>query len=78
MLRYVHVYVRHRKKNHSFLVAEVARCKKSLVIRCSIRLLLVAEIARCKKSLVNRCKICLLLTAEVSRCRKLLVTRCNA
>ena len=39
-------------KNHSLLVAEVARCKKSLVTRCKIRSLLVAEVARCKNSLV--------------------------
>ena len=31
-------------KNHSLLVAEVARCKKSLVTRCKIRSLLVAKI----------------------------------
>ena len=54
-------------KNHSLLVAEVVRCKKSLVIRCEICSLLAAEVARCKKSLVTRCKFRSLLVAEVAR-----------
>ena len=41
----------------SLLVAEVARCKKSLVTRCKFRSLLVGEVARCKKPLVTRGKI---------------------
>ena len=36
-------------KSHSLLVAEVARCIKSLITRCEIRLLLFAEVARHKK-----------------------------
>ena len=77
-------------KNHSLLVAEVARCKNhSLLVakfsRYSLQKLLVAknqsllvaEVARCKKSLVTRCKIRSLLVAEVARCKKSLVTRCK-
>ena len=54
-------------KNHSLLVAEVARCKKSLVTRCKIRSLLVAEVARCKNSLVTRCRIRSLQKSLVTR-----------
>ena len=54
-----------RGKIRALLVAEIARWKISLVIRCKIRLLLVAEIASCKKSLVTRCKIHSLLVAVV-------------
>ena len=36
----------------NLLVAEVTRCKKSLVTRCKIRSLLVAEVTRCKNSLI--------------------------
>ena len=46
-----------RCKICSLLVAEIARCKKSLATHCEIRSLLVAEIARFKKSLVFRFKI---------------------
>ena len=64
-------------KNHSLLVAKVARCKKSLVTRCKISSLLVAEVAPCKKSLITRCKICLLFVAKVARysLQKLLVAK---
>ena len=66
-------------KNHSFLIAEVARYKKSLATRCKkIRSLLVAEVARCKKSLVTRCKIRSLLVSKVARYKKSLVTHCSA
>ena len=51
-------------KNHSLLVAEVARCKKALVTRYKIRSLLVAEVARCKKSLVARYEIPSILIAK--------------
>ena len=54
---------RYSLKLRSLLVAEVARCKKSLVTRCKIRSLLVAEVARGKNSMVTRCKISLLLAA---------------
>ena len=46
-------------KYHSLLVAEVARCKKSFVTCCKIRLLLIAEVARCKESLATRCRCCM-------------------
>ena len=61
-------------KNHLLLVAEVGRCKNSLVTHCKIGLLLIAEVARCKNSLVTHCKIWSLLVAEVGHCKKLLVT----
>ena len=61
----------------SLHVAEVARCKKSLVTCCEIRSLLVTEVARFKKLLITRCKIRSLLVAEVPRCKKPLVTRCK-
>ena len=67
-----------RCKIRSLGVAEVARCKKSLVTCCRIRSLqrllvtcykicslLVAEVVRCKKSLVIRCKIRSLLVAKI-------------
>ena len=73
---------RYSLQNSLILVAEVARCKKSLVTRCKIRSLLAAEVACWKKSLVTRCKIPLLLVAknnpllvaEISRCKKSFVT----
>ena len=34
-------------KNHSLFLAEIARCKKSLVTRCKLRSLLVVEVTRC-------------------------------
>ena len=64
-------------QNYSLLVANFARCKKSLVTRCKICSLLVAEVARCKKSIVTPCKIRSLLVAEVARCKNSLVTRCK-
>ena len=67
-----------RCKIRSLLVAEVARCKKSLVTccrscslqkslvtRCKIHSLLVAQVACCKKSLVTYCKIRSLLVAKI-------------
>ena len=62
-------------KNYSLLVAEVARCKKSLVTRCKFRSLVVAEVAPCKKSLITRCRIRSLLAAEVARCKNLFVVK---
>ena len=48
-----------RSKICSLRVAEVARCKKSLI----------TEVASCKKLLVARCKIRSLPVAEVARCK---------
>ena len=59
-----------RCRIRSLLIAEVARCKKSLATRCEIHLLVVAEVARCKNSLVIHCKIHSLLVAEVACCKK--------
>ena len=59
-----------RCKIRSLLVAEVARCKKSLVTCC--------RSCSLQKSLVTRCKIHSLLVAEVARCKKSLVTRCRS
>ena len=53
-----------RCKIRSLLVAEVARCKKSLVTCC-------------KKSLVTSCKIRSLRDAEVALCKKSIVTCCE-
>ena len=64
-----------RGKIRALLVAEIARWKISLVIRCKIRLLLVAEIASCKKSLVTRCKIHSLLVAVVESFFAMLLKR---
>ena len=61
-------------KNHSLLVAEVGRCKKSLVARCKTRSLLVAEVAFLQKIIRYLSQKLLvaknhsLLVAEVARC----------
>ena len=70
----------------SLLVAEVARCKKSLVTRCKIRSLLVAELARCKKItryslqnlLVTCCRSCSLQKITRYSLQNSLVTRCRS
>ena len=51
-------------KVRPWLVAKVARCKKSLVTRCKICSLLVGEVAPYKKSLVARCEIPSVLIAK--------------
>ena len=53
----------------SLIVAEITRCKQSLVTRCKICSILVLEIAPCKNYF--------LLVAKIARCRKSLVTRCR-
>ena len=62
-------------KNHLSLVAESARCKKSLDTCCKIYPILLAKVAHCKTSFVTRCKIRSLLVAEVPRCKISLLTR---
>ena len=66
-----------RCKIHSFLVADVPLCKKSLVTCGKTRSLLVSEVARSKKTLVTCRKIHLLLFAEVACCKKSIVTCCK-
>ena len=65
-------------KNHSLLIAEVARCKKLLVTRCKVRSLLFVKVAHWKISVASRCEIRSLLVTEVARCKKLPVTRCRS
>ena len=57
----------------------VARCKRSLVTRRTIRSLLVAEVPRCKISLVTRSRSCSLQKITLYSLQNLLVTRyfCN-
>ena len=64
-----------RCKISLLLVAEVARCKKSLVTHC--RSCLMQNITRysLQNSLVTRCEIHSLLVAEVDRCKKSFLTR---
>ena len=82
-LIYINVLRRITLMYRSLLVAEIARCEKSLVTRCKIRSLLAAEVACCKShSLLvakfARYSLRKLLVAEVARCKNSLVTRCRS
>ena len=72
-------------KNH-LIVAEIARCRNSLVTCCKIRSLLIAEVARCKEnircslrnSFVTRCRSCSLKKITRYSLQNSLITRCRS
>ena len=73
-------FARYCCKIGSLLVAEVARCKKSVVTRCKIPSLLVAKFARYSLQKLLLAKNHSLLVAKFAcySLQKLLVTRCRS